>query len=106
MALFSSYFADLPIRRKLMVIISVALWVSMLVASIAFIAYDQQTARQRLIGEMQVLAKVIAARSGAAVAFGDKKAASTNVAAFEFHSSVIIACLVSSTSKTSIVLAQ
>ncbi|MBV1922365.1 MAG: hypothetical protein KUG73_16935, partial [Pseudomonadales bacterium] len=78
MVVFTSYFADLPIRRKLMVIISVALWVSMLVASVAFIAYDQQTARQRLSGEMQVLAKVIAARSGAAVAFGDKKAASTN----------------------------
>ena len=105
MAAFSSYFADLPIRRKLMVIISVALWVSMLVASVAFIAYDQQTARQRLSGEMQVLAKVIAARSGAAVAFGDKKAASTNVAAFEFHPAVVTACLISSTIKPS-VLAQ
>ena len=105
MVVFTSYFADLPIRRKLMVIISVALWVSMLVASVAFIAYDQQTARQRLSGEMQVLAKVIAARSGAAVAFGDKKAASTNVAAFEYHPAVRIACLVSSTPKPS-VLAQ
>ncbi len=105
MSVFTSYFADLPIRRKLMVIISVALWVSMLVASGAFIAYDQQTARQRLSGEMQVLAKVIAARSGAAVAFGDKKAASTNVAAFEYHPAVRIACLVSSTPKP-LVLAQ
>jgi len=100
--MFTSYFADLPIRRKLMVIISVALWVSMLVASVAFIAYDQQTARHRLSSEMQMLAKVIAARSGAAVAFGDKKAASTNVAAFEFHPAVLIACLVSSTPKPSV----
>lgn len=105
MSVFIYYFADLPIRRKLMVIISVALWVSMLVASVAFIAYDQQTARQRLISEMQVLAKVIAARSGAAVAFGDKKAASTNVAAFEFHPAVLNACLVSTTPKP-LVLSQ
>lgn len=90
----SSLFVDLPIRRKLMLIISIALWVSMLVASVAFIVYDQRNAKQQLGNEMQVLAQVIAERSGAALAFGDKKAAHSNVAALEFHPSVLVACLV------------
>ncbi|OUS30880.1 hypothetical protein A9Q99_05055 [Gammaproteobacteria bacterium 45_16_T64] len=102
MARMKKRFLDLPIRRKLMVIIGVALWVAMLVAAIAFIIYDEQTSRNRLSREMQVLAQVIAERSGAAIAFGDTRAANANVASFAFHPAVLSACLIARISNDAI----
>lgn len=99
-------FADLPIRRKLMVIIGIALWVAMFVAAVAFIVYDERTSRQRLSSEMQVLAQVIAQRSGAAIAFGDSRAANTNVASLAFHPAVLSACLAAHDSNQPIGLFQ
>lgn len=94
MNMIQQRFANLPIRRKLMIIIGVALWVSMLVASVSFIAYEQRSAKRNISSEMQVLAQVIAKRSEAAVAFGDRRASSTNVGSFELHPAVLSACLV------------
>jgi len=94
MNMMQQRFANLPIRRKLMIIIGVALWVSMLVASASFVAYEQRSAKKNISSEMQVLAQVIAKRSEAVVAFGDRRASSTNVGSFELHPAVLSACLV------------
>lgn len=86
-------FNNLPIRRKLILIISLTIWLAMLMAVAAFIMYDQRTAKQNLVSETAVLAKVIADRSGAALAFRDTKAAQGNLQSLAFHPAVQSACL-------------
>ena len=76
-------FRDISIRRKLTLIIVVISSVSLLLASIAFIATDRINTREALGNNLRTMAEIIAANSSAALLFGDTLAAEENLGFLE-----------------------
>lgn len=86
-------FIDLPIRRKIVIIILAGMGVSMSVALTNFILFDRLSTKNRLVEEMTILARITAARSGAALAFGDHRKAEENLAQLHIRQSIQVACI-------------
>ena len=76
-------FRDISIRRKLTLIIVVISSVSLLLASIAFIATDRINTREALGNNLRTMADIIAANSSAALLFGDTLAGEENLGFLE-----------------------
>ncbi len=72
-------FRDISIRRKFTLIIVIISTVSLLLASIAFIATDRINTREALSNNLRTITEIIAANSSAALLFGDKLAAEENL---------------------------
>lgn len=89
-------FRDLPIKRKLILINTLTSIAALLVASAAFTAYEVVTFRQKMTRDLEVLAKIIATNSTAALMFNDKKGAEEILAALSAQSHIRIACVYSS----------
>jgi signal transduction histidine kinase len=89
-------FRDLPIRRKLILINTLTSIVALLVASVTFISYEVITFRQKMTRDLEILAKIIATNSTAALMFNDKKGAEEILAALSAQSHIRIACVYSS----------
>jgi len=62
-------FRDLSIRRKLTLIVMFTSSVALLIASLAFVVYDTLTFRDRMVGELTVVAEGVGINSSAALAF-------------------------------------
>jgi len=86
-------FKDLSIHKKLALIILVNLIVALSMVSTIFVIYDKQESEASLLNEIKVLSSVVASRSVAAIAFGDKRAAKTNLTALKSKSAIELACL-------------
>ena len=67
-------FRDLPIRRKLIVILMLTSGVALLLACTAFVVYDRVESQQGITRSLTALAEVIAKTSASALAFGDSEA--------------------------------
>lgn len=65
----------------------------MVVTVTNFISFDRANVRQDLMEEMRVLARITAARSAAAVAFGDQANAHENLSALALRSTIQHACI-------------
>jgi signal transduction histidine kinase len=89
-------FRDLPIKRKLILINTLTSIAALLGASAAFTAYEVVTFRQKMTRDLEVLAKIIATNSTAALMFNDKKGAEEILAALSAQSHIRIACVYSS----------
>ena len=63
---------DIPIKRKLTVIIMIASTVALLLVSSGFVAYELFTFRLTMVNDLSTLAQFIGDRSTAALAFGDQ----------------------------------
>jgi signal transduction histidine kinase/ActR/RegA family two-component response regulator len=72
---------DLPIKRKLMVVILLTSSFALLLMGSALIIYERMTFRHALASNMNVLAQIIGANSTAALAFDDAKSAREILAA-------------------------
>jgi PAS domain S-box-containing protein len=72
---------DLPIKRKLMVVILLTSSVALLLMGSALIVYERITFRHALTANMSVLAQIIGTNSTAALAFDDPKNAREILAA-------------------------
>lgn len=76
----AAWWRDVPVRRKLTLVVMGASGVVLVLACGAFLAYHQVASREGAARELSVLAQVVAAQSSAAVAFSDAKAAEEIVA--------------------------
>lgn len=86
-------FKNLSIQSKLFAIIWSTLLLALIFSSVAFITYDRHRSKLILGADTQALGHVLAARSAAALAFRDKKAAQENLNALDINLSLEQACL-------------
>lgn len=86
-------YRDLPIQRKITIIVMVGMISAMVVTVGNFISFDRDNVRKDLIEEMRVLARITAARSAVAVAFGDRSNAQENLRTLSLRSTVQHACI-------------
>ena len=86
-------FHDLPIQRKITLIIILGMASAMLVTVTNFIIFDRENVTKDLSEEMRVLGRITAVRSAAAVAFGDRANAMENLTVLGIRTSVQHACI-------------
>ncbi len=86
-------YRDLPIQRKISLIIVIGMASAMIVTVANFISFDRVNVKRDLGEEMRVLARITAARSAAAVAFGDRSNALENLTTLSLRSTVQYACI-------------
>lgn len=86
-------FRDLPIGRKLIIVIMATSLAAQLLSSAASLAYQTAAFRRGLKGDLATLARIVAANSTAAVAFNDPPAAAATLAALGARPDILSACL-------------
>jgi signal transduction histidine kinase len=92
-------FRDLPIKRKLILMNTLTSIIVLLLASAAFTAYEVITFRQKMTRDLEILAKIIATNSTAALVFNDKNSAEETLSALSAQRHILIACIYSSDGK-------
>lgn len=86
-------FRDWPIGRKLILVIMATSLAAQMLSSAASLAYQAAAFRRGLKGDLATLARIVAANSTAAVAFGDSAAAANTLAALAARRDIMGACL-------------
>ena len=86
-------FDDLPLGRKLVIIITGISGTALLVACLLIISYDIHRFRANQIEQLGLLSDVLGQNSAAAMAFNDRQAASEILTSSRFASSVMDVCL-------------
>lgn len=89
----TAFLQDLPIRRKLTLIILVTCAVALSLAAMAVAALDVLELRRVMVDESTVLADVIARNTQASLAFRDPEAAASTLLALESAPNVAMACV-------------
>jgi signal transduction histidine kinase/ActR/RegA family two-component response regulator len=85
------HFRDLPIRRKLTWVNILTSSVALLLASVAFIAYEAVTFREGIARQLSVQAQIIGDNSASALMFNDREAAVKILAALRAEPHIIVA---------------
>lgn len=88
-------FSQLRIAQKILLVVVVTMSVAVVLTSVALNYYDSKTERALFIENTQLMSRVVAASSTAAVAFLDKKNASGELEALTAMDSLQYACLYS-----------
>lgn len=86
-------FRDLPIKRKLMLIMMVTSSVVLLLACAAFVTYELVLFRRTMVRDLSTLAGIIGSNSTAALAFNDQRSAEETLAALRAEPHIVSACL-------------
>jgi signal transduction histidine kinase len=86
-------FRDLPIRRKLTVIIMATSSAALLLACSAFVLHDLVSFRRLLVADLSTLARIIGSNSTGAILFNDARRAGETLAALEAETNVLWACI-------------
>lgn len=86
-------YRDLPIQRKISLVIIMGIVSALVVAVINFVSLDRMGHKTAMVEELRVLARITAARSTAAIAFGDQNNAHENLATLGLRSSIQQACI-------------
>lgn len=84
---------NIPIRRKLMLVITLTSAVALLLACTGFIAYQMAIFWDRVTHDLSILADVLAANSSAALTFRDPEAGQENLATLTANPEIVAACL-------------
>lgn len=87
------YYRDLPLQRKISTIVAVGMAAVTLLTLLYFFIFDIGNLKRDLGEEIRVLARITAARSAAAVAFGDGINAAENLRTLELRSAIQHACI-------------
>jgi signal transduction histidine kinase len=85
-------FEDLPIKRKLMLVIMLTSLTALLLACTGFALYELVTVRRLMVADLTTLAEVIGATSTAALIFEDTKAAAEFLGALKTKPHIVTAC--------------
>jgi signal transduction histidine kinase len=85
-------FEDLPIKRKLTLVIMLTSLAAVLLACAGFAIYELVTFRRSMVSDLTTLADVIGATSTAALTFEDTKAAAEFLGALKTKRHIIAAC--------------
>jgi signal transduction histidine kinase/ActR/RegA family two-component response regulator/HAMP domain-containing protein len=88
-----SWLRDLPIRRKLTLVILTTCAVSLLLACLSLAVFEAVAFRRALVRDTAVLADVIGSNTRAALAFDDPQAATSTLASLELERQVVAARL-------------
>jgi two-component system, sensor histidine kinase and response regulator len=86
-------FRDLPIRRKLALLILTASGFAVVLACVGFAIYERQIFRADTVNELTALADTLGANTAASLAFDDQKTAREMLAALRAEHDVLGACL-------------
>ncbi|HYD48674.1 MAG TPA: ATP-binding protein [Terriglobales bacterium] len=86
-----SLFRDLPIRRKFIWVNIATTAVALLLASIAFVAYDIVNFGQRLVRQQSTLAQIVGYNVTSALIFRDRESATQTLAALRAEPQVLAA---------------
>lgn len=86
-------FADLPIKRKLMVIIMTVTTFSLTISGVALVASDWVLFREYLKRDLTALAAITIENSTAPLSFEDPQSASDVLAALRARTHVVVACI-------------
>src|SRR5580658_2785851 len=86
-------FRNLPIKRKLTMVIMLTSTVVLLLTASAFIAYEVVNVRHNLRVNSEAIAIIAAEESSAAVAAGDQKAASDILSNFSARRQILLSAL-------------
>jgi signal transduction histidine kinase/DNA-binding response OmpR family regulator/HPt (histidine-containing phosphotransfer) domain-containing protein len=86
-------FRDLPIRRKLALLIFTASVFAVVLACVGFAIYERQIFRADTVDELAALAGTLGANTAASLAFDDQKTAQKMLAALQAEHDVLGACL-------------
>ena len=92
-------FRDLAIQRKMILIIMATNMVALLLVCTGFVVHDVVTFRRSILGNLSILASVIASNSTAALAFGDRAAAGETLAALAAEKHIVAAAMYDSQGK-------
>jgi signal transduction histidine kinase len=85
-------FEDLPIKRKLTLVIMMTSLTAVLLACAGFALYELVTIRKSMVSDLTTLANVIGDTSTAALTFEDTKAATEFLAALKAKPHIVVAC--------------
>src|ERR1017187_969898 len=88
-------FADLPLPRKLMVIIMLTSSAVLLLACVALGIYDTLTFRRTMIRDLSTLAKIGGQNSTAALVFNDHPAGREVLSVLSAKQNIVAACIYS-----------
>ena len=86
-------FRDLPIRRKLALLILTASVLAVILACVGFAIYERQRFHTDIADELATLADTLGANTAASLAFNDQKTAREMLAALRTEHHVLGACL-------------
>ncbi|MCW5979967.1 MAG: PAS domain S-box protein [Bryobacteraceae bacterium] len=86
-------FRDMPIKRKLMVIVMATTTAALIVAGAGVVWFDSLVFRDYLQRDLSVLGRIIADASAAALAFDDPKTAAETLAALQARTHLRSACI-------------
>jgi PAS domain S-box-containing protein len=86
-------FRDIPIKRKLTLIIMLTSSITLLVACGAFVTQEFIAFRTGRMGELSTMADIISANASAALAFSDRYSAKEMLAALRAEKHVLAACI-------------
>src|SRR5204862_7549289 len=82
---------DVPIRRKLMLMVALTSSAALALACTAFVAYEIFMFRRTMILNLSTLAEMIGANSAAAVVFNDQRSAEETLAALRAERHIMVA---------------
>ena len=86
-------FSDLPIRRKLALLILTSSVLAVILACMGFAVYERQNFRSNTGSELKALADTLGANTAASLAFNDPKTAREMLGALRADHDVLGACL-------------
>ena len=86
-------FRDTSIKRKLTLIIMLTSSIALVLASVAFLAYDWYYSRHALLNQMETLVDIVAKNSIAALTFDDPRVAQETLQGLDAEPRIISACL-------------
>src|SRR5580704_3372207 len=86
-------YRNLPVRHKLLIIIMFTAGVALWLACAAILTYDQIAKRAEMRNNIEVLAKIIALNSTAALTFHDPRAAEEVLSGVKPTPHIVAACI-------------
>jgi signal transduction histidine kinase/DNA-binding response OmpR family regulator len=86
-------YGNLPVKRKLQLIVMFTVGTALGLASSAILAYDQVSYRQEMRNDLGVLAEIFASNSTAALSFGDPKAAQEILSGLKAKRHIVMALI-------------
>ncbi|HZP14095.1 MAG TPA: histidine kinase dimerization/phospho-acceptor domain-containing protein [Nevskiaceae bacterium] len=84
---------DVPIQRKLTIIMMLTSGVALLVAAAAFLAYEVKAFRETAVANLSTTAAMVADSSSAALAFSDSRSADQNLKSLNQNPDVVAAAI-------------
>lgn len=91
------FLRDLPIKRKLMVITMLVTGIALLMASVAFIAFEQTTTRKQMVQALEITAAMTAANSTAGLSFNEPDSVDQALQSLSVQPDIVRACVYTKT---------